>query len=172
MALVAMLMVAMVMVGPVASATYGTDVRLPAGWSRAPAPLAPQLLDPHEILSAATFRLDDLADIRRAPCVGDAPPASALAAMGRDDVFLWVVEWDQLASTSTRRPSDLVDALEPRKCVRARHPDLSGRSLLFTTQSRTIEVHLVVGDDVSRKRRRQASSLLDRLDFDALASNA
>jgi hypothetical protein len=172
MVMVAMVMVAMVMEAPVAADTRGGEVRVPKGWSRATAPLAPELLDPHEILSMGTFRLDELGAVDRAPCVGNAPPASALAAMGRDDVFIWIVEWDQLASTSTRRPSDLAPALEPRSCVRARHPDLKGRSLLFTANGRTIEAHLVVGDGASRKRRRQASALLDRLDFDALAPSA
>ena len=159
-------MAAMVMVTPVAFDTRENEVRLPAGWSRATTPLAPELLDPHEILSVGSFRLDDLAAVHGAPCVGNAPPAAALAAMRRDDVFIWIVEWEALASTTTQRPSDLSSALEPRPCVRAVHPDLKDRSLLFTTEGRTIEVHQVVGDDTTRRRRRQASALLlDRLDF-------
>jgi hypothetical protein len=140
----------------------GDTIRLPSGWTRATSPLAPQLLDPHEILAVGTFDLEHLAADRGA-CVGDAPPAGALGAMQSDDALIWIVEWEHAASTTRRRPADFAKALKPRSCVRASYPDLRARSVFFQSEGRMINAFVVVGDDASKKRQRQATSILNNL---------
>jgi hypothetical protein len=156
--------VAAMVPSPGAADERGDTIQLPSGWVRATSPLAPQLLDPHEILAVATFDLGHLAPDRGA-CVGDAPPAGAVGAMQSDDALIWIVEWEHAASTTTPRPADFANALEPRRCVRARYPELRARSLFFRSEGRMIDAYLVVGDDAPKKVRRRAISMLNNLEL-------
>src|SRR2546423_13035056 len=64
----------------------GIEVELPPGWQHATASLTPQLADPREVLSVATFPLR----YRQTGCTQY--PSSALAALGPEDALVTLQE--------------------------------------------------------------------------------
>jgi len=149
---------------PVVFDARGDTVRLPRSWSRAQTPLAPELVDPKELLSVATFPLG--APVRRGVCVGNAPPIGGLASMNRKDAFVWMVEWYANASTDRPRPSRFAPRqFEPRACVHHAYPQLTSKSIFFRDHGRNINIFIVTGNRVTSKREHQLYALLDSLRF-------
>jgi hypothetical protein len=150
----------------------GDTVELPTDWFRTSEPLAPQLFDPHEILAAGTFPLETAAGT--SVCVGDAPPARALAVMQAADAFFWIVEWStgqrpgghpSLADTKPRPAQFTPDEFAARDCVMQAFPTLRSRALDFNDRGRIFSVYVVVGSAVSASREQQMYSILDSLRF-------
>ena len=156
-----------------ASVTFdarGDTVDVPDGWHVAERPMAPELsINPRELLSLGTMPFTMPAS--RAVCVGNAPPATPVAAMGPDDVFLWIVEWYPTDSrmpsveTSSPRPARFVVDGDDRSCVRAASPHVRGGSFQFTDQGRVFSLFYVLGTDVTGDSARVVERVLDSLTF-------
>jgi hypothetical protein len=156
--------------GPTRIDARGDTIWLPSGWYRAATPIAPQLVNPRELLSFATFPFELVPS--DAVCVGDAPPAAAVAAMESDDVLAWMVEWfpagglTPSADAVEPRPAHFdPTGLEPRDCVAQIAPYLRSGSFLFSDQGRVFDIYVVVGEDASPERERQLYDALDSLAF-------
>ena len=152
----------------------GDTVNLPTDWFRAAEPLAPQLVDPHEVLAISTVPLP--AEGRAAVCVGDAPPARGLGAMAADDALIWLIEWTPIpapdeglvpnVATTDNRPARFApEQFAARDCVTRAFPRLVAKSLLFKDQGRVFEVYVVYGESVSSSRQQEIYDTLDTLRF-------
>jgi hypothetical protein len=152
----------------------GDTVEVPAGWSQAAEPLAPQLVDPHEILTVSTFPLS--AEAHDSVCVGDAPPASALATMAADDAAIWLIEWTPLpapnedlvpnAATTEHRPTRFTpDRFDARDCVTDAFPNLISKELQFEDQGRVFQAFVIYGVSTSPARQQEIYDTLDSLQF-------
>jgi hypothetical protein len=149
--------------------TRGDTVDLVDGWYRSTTPMAPELVNPRELLSLGTLPFE--MPSARAVCVGNAPPATPIAAMGPDDVFLWLVEWYPTDSrmpsveTSNRRPAHFVVDGNDRSCVEAASPNVRGGSFQFTDLGRVFSLFYVIGNNVTGDRARVVEDVLDSLTF-------
>jgi hypothetical protein len=137
------------------------------GWIRTTEPLTP-LVDPREILTLSTE--PPAAGEQEGVCVGDAPPAKALATMGSRDALIWIVEWNPHAplgaETSTPRPTHFTrDQFVSRDCVNEAFPQLVGRDLVYTEQGRIIDISVVTGRDLRPDLENQVYETLDSLTF-------
>jgi hypothetical protein len=152
----------------------GDTVDLATGWLRAADRLAPELLDPHEILAVSSFPLP--AEGHAGACVGDAPPGKALGAMAADDALIWIVEWTPLpapddarvpkvATTDTRPVRFSSEQFASRDCVTLVFPHLVGKDLMFKDQHRVFEVFVAYGDSISPSRHQEIYETLDSLRF-------
>jgi hypothetical protein len=152
----------------------GDSVNIPTDWIRAADPLAPQLVDPHEVLTMSTFPLPS--EGRAAVCVGDAPPAKALGAMTAEDALVWVIEWTPMPAPNEElvpnvgNTDDRPTRFEPghfnaRDCVTRAFPRLVAESLLFKDQGRVFEIYVVSGEDISPSRQQLIYDTLDTLRF-------
>ena len=152
----------------------GDLVDLPTNWFRAVDPLAPQLLDPHEVIAVSTFPLPG--EGHAAVCVGDAPPAKALGEMAAEDALIWIIEWTPMPAPNEElvpnvgNTDDRPTRFEPghfkaRDCVTRAFSASSRTNLLFKDQGRVFEISVVYGENISPSRLRLIYDTLDTLRF-------
>ena len=154
----------------VAFDAQGDTVDLPEGWHVSDRPMAPELsINPRELLSLGTMAFT--MPPSGAVCVGNAPPATPVAAMGPDDIFLWLVEWYPTDSrmpsveTSSRRPTHFVVEGNDRSCVTAASPHVRGGGFQFTDRGRVFSLYYVLGTNVTGDSARVVEQVLDSLTF-------
>ena len=138
--------------------SHGVSVDLPARWQPATHSLTPQLLDPHELLSAGTFRLR----YRELGCTQF--PSSALLDLGPADALVTVQERHARTHFS-KRPAHFGplpnDRSEASECVpKARFTDHWQQ---FRDHGRSFHVLVAFGPRASAKTRRDAWAILDSL---------
>jgi hypothetical protein len=157
--------------GPVyRDARWGYSVRFPDSWYRAAQPVSPKLTEPREILALATFPLP-----RYRPTNCEAFGGSARSEMGRDDVFLTVLE------RGYERDSEWLDfpprpehfgPTDPRPGEPGEHGcgDPPGATVYwrnFSDAGRRFHTLVVIGADAPASARNQAWGILDSLRFDS-----
>ena len=149
---------------PVNVAKYGVATRLPAGWQLAGASLTPHLVDPAEILTAATFT-----PVRRATLGCASLPA---VAMGASDALVTVQEWRQVTPAAPR-PKRFVYHQSAPAFVRMVQGCITGAAVpsvdTFSVGARSFISIVVLAPDTTRAVRLQALQILDRLRFTATA---
>jgi hypothetical protein len=145
-------------------AAHGLSVELAPGWQAAPSSLTPQLSDPREVMSVATYRLR----YRMTACAH--VPGSALEALGPEDAFITVQERaaDPSSSGFPARPAHFGPRLggpsEASACVpQARFTD---HWFGFRDGGRNFHVDVAFGPRAPPAVRRQAWALLDGLHVD------
>jgi hypothetical protein len=141
---------------------YGVNVSLPAGWRLAGATLTPHLLDPHEILTAATF-VPQRRDVRGCAMV---PPI----AVARNGAFVTVQERAAGMTAAPRpkrfttQPTSPITAGIVRSCA----PGTDAVSYLqFSDGMRSFDAFVAVAPGAPPAVRVQAFGILDRLRFDS-----
>jgi hypothetical protein len=144
----------------------GVTVNLPPGWQRSAESLTPELLDPREVLSAATFPLA----YRRGAC--NHMPDGALSAMGPTDGFVSVQERGGGAGVAgfPHRPASFGARAEPSRgdvtgCL-DHPPDMAEYWMPFRDASRRFYALVVLGPRAPKQVRDEAFAILDRLRFD------
>ncbi len=144
----------------VAVPRYGVDVSLPEGWKLASASLTPHLLDPHEILTAATFT-----PVPRASGCSHFPSAR----LGSGDALVSVQERARAAAFAPRPrrftpvPISPITTRIVQQCV------LSPATVSYEEFSdglRNFHALVVLDPRASPAVRVQAYAILDRLRFD------
>jgi hypothetical protein len=140
---------------------YAYRVRVPAGWWRARQSLTPHLLDPREILTAATFPLR----LHGGPC---AQNPGALADMGPRDVLVTVQEragtrGPEFVARPRRFTAGMGVPSEATGCVR--HPTFSARLIDFRDGPRFFLAIVAIGKSAPADARRAAFAMLDSLHF-------
>jgi hypothetical protein len=144
---------------------HGYRVVLPAGWHRAQRSLTPQLLDPREILSVATYPLRYR---RRARCRISGCPTPALNGFGASDVLVSIQERLNARPTTEDVPVDLEPRQTglragPRSCTRRRVAWYAFEN--FAEAGRSLYVFAVVGRRAPATARRDLKRLLRSLRF-------
>lgn len=147
----------------VTDARHGLSYELPAGWFRARRSLTPHLVDPREVLSAATYPLR----YRQTSCAQ--VPGSALEDLPRDGAFLTIEERGRgSADGFPARPAHFGPQeggnADFRGCVpRARFND---SWFTFGDGGRHFHVDVAFGPQATRATRAQAWAILDSLRVD------
>jgi hypothetical protein len=152
--------------GPrITDARHGYSVALPAGWYRARRNLTPQLVDPREILSVATYPLRYK---RRARCRIPGCPTPALNGFRATDILMSIQERVH-ARTTTK---DVAIDLERRQaglgadagsCTRGRVVWYAFEA--FAEAGRSLYVLVVVGKRAPARARADLKRLLRSLRF-------
>jgi hypothetical protein len=154
---------------PVPAATYaahGLSVELPAGWQAAPSSLTPQLTDPREELSVATYPLR----YRATECARMA--GSALEDLGPGDAFITVQErgfdpdssWSGFPARPARFGPQLGGPSEASACAPAAR--FADHWFGFSDGGRHFHVDVAFGPQATPEVRRQAWAILDGLQVD------
>ena len=143
----------------------GYSVVLPAGWYRARRNLTPQLVDPREILSVATYPLRYQ---RRARCRIPGCPTPALNGFRATDILVSIQE----RVHARPRTADVAIELTPRRTGLAAGPRGCARGRVawyafddFAEAGRTLYVFAVVGERAPARARGDLSRLLRLLRF-------
>jgi hypothetical protein len=144
---------------------HGYSVALPAGWYRAGRNLTPQLADPREILSVATYRLRYK---RRARCRIPGCPTPALNGFRATDILMSIQERVHARTKSEDVAIDLErreEGLEarPAGCTRARVAWYAFEA--FAEAGRSLYVLVVVGKRAPARARADLKRLLGSLRF-------
>jgi hypothetical protein len=144
---------------------HGYGVALPAGWYRARRNLTPQLTDPREILSVATYPLRYK---RRARCGISGCPTPALNGFGATDILISIQErvhartrTEEVAIDLERRQDGLRG--EAGSCPRDRVGWYAFEA--FAEAGRSLYVLVVVGKRVPARKRSDMKRLLASLHF-------
>ena len=138
---------------------------LPAGWYRARRNLTPQLVDPREILSVATYPLRYR---RRARCRIMGCPTPALNGFRATDILVSIQERVRARPTTADVAIDLKPrqtglAAGPRSCTRRRVAWYAFED--FAAAGRSLYVFAVVGERAPARARRDLKRLLRSLRF-------
>ena len=146
------------------SARYGYTVRIPGGWHRARVTLTPDLLDPREILTVATFPPKRVVD---RPC---SQLPSAMHAMRPTDVVVTVQERAGRPTAEFRpRPRRFGPSMGSqsvaRDCVEPPVPFVD-RMINFRDGRRAFHVFVLVGKKAPARARGAAYAVLDSLELD------
>jgi hypothetical protein len=149
-----------------ADARHGIAGRLPPGWQRATVDLTPNLADPREILSVATFPLA----YRPTLCAHVA--GSALESLGPRGAFVTVQErgldpgstWPGFPARPARFGPALGGRSEAAECVPAAR--FTDHWFAFTSDGRHFHVLVAFGLRTPPEVQRQAWEILDRLRID------
>jgi hypothetical protein len=151
---------------PVEVSRHGLTVSLPPGWQAATQSLTPNLVDPREELSVATFPL------RYRPTECAHVPGSALDDLGPGDAFVSLLErgrdpgstWDGFPARPAHFGPGLGGPSEASRCTPgARYVD---HWFAFTDGGRHFHVLVAFGPAASGKVQRQAWAILDGLRVD------
>lgn len=144
---------------------HGYSVVLPAGWYRARRNLTPQLVDPRELLSVATYPLRYR---RRARCRITGCPTPALNGFRATDILVSIQErvrarpaTADVAIELTPRQTGL--GAGPRGCTRGRVAWYAFEN--FAEAGRSLYVFAVVGERAPARARRDLKRLLRSLRF-------
>jgi hypothetical protein len=147
---------------------HGFTVSVPPGWQLSAESLTPELLDPRELLSAATFPLAH----RHGPC--NHMPVGALSAMGPADGFVSVQERGGGRRASVAgfppRPASFGASVEQRdgdiaSCL-GHTADTVEYWLPFRDAQRRFYALVVLGARAPERVKDEAFAILDRLRFD------
>jgi len=150
---------------------HGFTVSVPPGWRLSTESLTPELLDPRELMSAATFPLA----YRRGRC--NHMPDGALRAMGPADGFVTVQERGGNPRASLTgfppRPASFGASVEQRPgdataCLGGT-PRTFEYWVPFRDANRRFYTLVVLGRRASQRTRDEAFAILDRLRFDPTA---
>lgn len=151
---------------------HGYSVTLPAGWYRARRNLTPQLLDPREILSVATYPLRYQ---RRARCRIPGCPTPGLNGFGATDILMSIQERVHARTTAEdvaidleRRQTDL--GAGTGNCRRGRVGWYAFEA--FAQSGRSLYVFVVVGARASARARADLKRLLGSLHFSTRGGTA
>lgn len=144
---------------------HGYSLTLPAGWHRAPRNLTPELTEPREILSIATY---PLRYERRARCAIGGCPTPALNGFRAADVLVSIQERRQARPARKDVAIDLErrqTASEPGQppCVRTRVAWYAFEE--FAQAGRTFYVLAIVGRRASAQAREELNQVLGSLRF-------
>jgi hypothetical protein len=142
---------------------HGYSVALPAGWYRARRNLTPQLVDPREILSVATYPLRYQ---RRARCRIPGCPTPALNGFGATDILMSIQERVHARTTAEDVPIDLERrraGLGTGNCTRGRVAWYAFEP--FAEAGRSLYVLVVVGKRAPARARADLNRLLGSLRF-------
>lgn len=144
---------------------HGYSVALPAGWYRARRNLTPQLLDPREILSVATY---PLRYERRARCRIPGCPTPALNGFRATDILMSIQErvhartaTEDVAIDLERRQAGL--GAGPGSCTRGRVAWYAFEA--FAEAGRSLYVLVVVGKRAPARAGADLKRLLGSLRF-------
>jgi hypothetical protein len=141
---------------------HGYSLALPAGWHRARRNLTPQLVDPREVLSVATYRLRYE---HRARCYVRGCPAPSLNGFRSTDILLSIQERAHAQTTTKNVTVDLRLRQTPRpgfnSCARRRVAWYVFNA--FTQAGRSFYVFAVVGKRATAATRRELLRLLHSL---------
>jgi hypothetical protein len=143
---------------------HAYSVALPAGWHRARRNLTPQLLDPREILSVATYPLGYQ---RRARCRIPGCPTPALNGFRATDILMSIQErvhartTEDVAIDLERRQAGLEAG--PGRCTRGRVAWYAFEA--FAEAGRSLYVLVVVGKRAPARARADLKRLLGSLRF-------
>jgi len=143
---------------------HGISVVLPAGWHRARRNLTPELVDPREVLSVATYplRYD-----RRARCRIPGCPTPALNGFGATDILLSIRERARARPTT----EDTAIDLERRQTRRAGWPTCARTRVAWyvfdslSRAGRSLYVFAVVGKRAPSSARTDLRRVLRSLRF-------
>jgi hypothetical protein len=144
---------------------HGYSFVLPAGWYLARRNLTPQLLDPREILSVATYPLRYQ---RRARCRIPGCPTPALNGFRATDILLSIQERARARPASENAAIDLGPRQTPLRagphsCTRGRVAWYAFNAL--SAAGRNLYVFAVVGKRAPAKKREDLKRLLRSLRF-------
>jgi hypothetical protein len=148
----------------ITDARHGYSVALPAGWHRAPRNLTPQLWDPREILSVATYPLRYQ---RRARCRIPGCPTPALNGFRATDVLMSIQERRHARTTA----EDVAIDLQRRQaglggtgtCTRGRVAWYAFEA--FAESGRSLYVLVVMGKRAPARARADLKRVLGSLRF-------
>jgi hypothetical protein len=152
--------------GPrVTDVRHGYSVTLPGGWYRARRNLTPQLLEPREILSVATYPLRYQ---RRARCRIPGCPTPALNGFRATDILISIQERVHARPTTEDVPIHLQRrqtglGAGPGSCTRGRVAWYAFEA--FAEAGRSLYVLVVVGKRAPATERADMRRLLDSLHF-------
>lgn len=146
-------------------ARHGLSVSFPSAWRLASRSLTPALVNPVELLSLATFRLDRPA---RGRCTH--LPSGALARMGERDVFFTLQESPGAPRGFPPRPHPFSLAggarSEASRCVAGGAARFVDHWLSFRDRARSFYVLAALGRRAPAARRRELLAVLDSLRVD------
>lgn len=147
------------------NARHGYSLVLPAGWYRAQRNLTPELMDPREILSVASYPLRYQ---RRARCRIAGCPTPALNGFKATDILLSIQERARAKPTTENAAIDLKPRQRPlragpRSCTRGRVAWYVFDA--FAQVGRNLYVFAVVGKRASAKTRADLKRVLRSLRF-------
>jgi hypothetical protein len=156
--------------GHITDARHGYSVALPAGWYRARRNLTPQLMDPREILSVATYPLRYK---RRARCRIPGCPTPALNGFQATDILMSIQERVHARTTTKDVAIDLERrevgrGAGPANCTRARVAWYAFEA--FAEAGRSLYVLVVVGKRAPARARADLKRLLGSLRFSSASS--
>jgi hypothetical protein len=156
--------------GHITDARHGYSVALPAGWYRARRNLTPQLMDPREILSVATYPLRYK---RRARCRIPGCPTPALNGFQATDILMSIQERVHARTTTKDVAIDLErrevgPGAGPANCTRARVAWYAFEA--FAEAGRSLYVLVVVGKRAPPTARADLKRLLGSLRFSSASS--
>jgi hypothetical protein len=143
---------------------HGYSLVLPAGWHRAQRNLTPQLVDPREVLSVATY---PLRYERRARCYIGGCPTPNLNGFRSTDILLSIQERAHAKATT----ENVAIGLRPRQTLRPGFNSCARRRVAwyafnaFTQAGRSFYVFAVVGKRATATTRRELRRLLHSLHF-------
>jgi hypothetical protein len=151
---------------PVAYQAHGLAVELPPGWQSAPVSLTPNLSDPREVLSVATFPLR----YRPTGCAHVA--GSALEDLGPTDAFVTLEErgvdpgspWAGFPARPAHFGPELGGPSEASACVPT--ADFTDHWFGFTDGDRHFHVDVAFGPRASAATHNEAWAILDSLRID------
>ena len=142
----------------------GVAVDIPPGWQPASESMTPELLDPRELISVATFKLR----YRRTEC--EAFAGGAQRGVGARGVFVTLQERAPYSREPSRRPFPARPLHFGSRtggrgydCSRAR---ARSQWITFSDGGRNFYAMVVSGRAASRERRREAYRILDSLRVD------
>lgn len=152
--------------------SHGYSLVLPAGWHRARRNLTPQLLDPREILSVATYPLRYQ---HRARCRIPGCPTPALNGFRATDILLSIQERPRTRPTTENIAIDLEPRQTPlragrRSCTRGRVAWYAFNA--FAQAGRNLYVFAVVGKRAPASARGDLKRLLRSLRFNPRGGTA
>jgi hypothetical protein len=143
---------------------HGYSVALPAGWYRARRNLTPQLVEPREILSVATYPLRYM---RRARCRIPGCPTPALNGFRATDILMSIQERVHARTTAEDVAIDLKRRQTDRggtgNCTRGRVAWYAFEA--FAEAGRSLYVLVVVGKRAPARARADLRRLLRSLRF-------
>jgi hypothetical protein len=144
----------------IADERHGFSLTLPAGWHKAGRNLTPQLVEPREILTVATY---PLRYERRARCQIAGCPTPALNGFRATDILVSIQE--RMDAKPAREDVAIGLRRQRTRGVCARDRVAGGAFESFSESGRSLYVFVVVGKRASPKARADLGRVLDSLHF-------
>jgi hypothetical protein len=133
---------------------FGMSMRVPPDWQSTNQSLTPNLVDPHDVLSAGTFSV---------PPEGSCILPPSVQNLASTDAFVTLYTWRQDAGGFPPRPDHFGPELGngPILCVNV--PNGVARMINFSDHGRQLSALVVIGNDATPQRRTDAFRVLDSL---------